>query len=65
MKKHNIKIPYDEEVKCSACGSVGINMLDEEDVLYGDSVLYTQKVLVCECGHIVRVYDGDETGEEE
>ena len=40
-------------------------MLDEEDIVYGDRVTGTQKVLVCECGHIIKVYEDDEGYDEE
>ena len=64
-KKHNINIPYDNEAKCNACGSVGINMLEEEDIVYGDKVVGTQKVLICECGGVIKVFEDDDEGYDE
>lgn len=47
---------YDNELKCRACGSIGLNELEQEEVVE-DGVITILKVVICECGEVVKEVD--------
>lgn len=57
-------IPYDDELKCKACGRVGCNILEIEDDVRGDMVVGKLRCVICKCGECLRILEDDEPTEE-
>jgi len=56
----DIQIPYDIELRCPICNSIGLNVLEEEDWVIGDEVKGKIKWIVCECGHAIKEIEDEE-----
>jgi len=51
---------YDPELKCQACGAVGLNQKEWEPQIIGDKEVGGSYLIICECGHVIKdLEDGE------